>query len=184
VRLLPLVFLFAACPATDPTAGLDTTPTAALLDYNTFVCDAMPTLIRRCSYMACHGNEDHAFRVYSPGKLRIGDPATRAARDAALTADEIDKNYQSAVGLTRGTTMSQRGNVDLQNMPLLRKPLASRFGGDEHRGVAVFPVYPAVVPDADPEWQKLVNWTTGGKQTNPPTADCQAFFTSLGVSPK
>jgi hypothetical protein len=86
--------------------------------------------------------------------------------------------------MTRTANDSQRASVDLQAIPLLRKPLAARLGGDEHQGVAIFPVFPSADLASDQEFQKLVNWVGGAKETNPPSADCASFFTALGVSPQ
>src|ERR1700733_14991828 len=83
------------CPAPDPTTGLATKQLPdQVLDYNEFVCHVQPVLIKRCSYLACHGSASHALRIYSPGKLRIGDPQTRAARSGALTSDEVEANFE------------------------------------------------------------------------------------------
>jgi hypothetical protein len=177
--------LVTGCPATDPTQGLQTGAAGTVLDYNTFVCDVMPTLVRRCSYMACHGNADHALRIYSPGKLRIGDPLARDSRDAPLTADEIDRNFASAEGMARAASPTDRMSGRRQKIPILQKALSARFGGDEHQRVGIFPVFPHATPDDDPEWLLLVNWVGGAKiATNPLRADCAAFFQSLGVSPR
>ncbi len=185
VALVALPALCVGCPATDPAQGLQPGTSDTVLDYNTFVCDVMPTLVRRCSYVACHGNAKHALRVYSPGKLRIGDPLARDARDSQLTADEIQANFESAVGMTRAATVDDRASGKLQKIPLLQKPLAARFGGDEHQRVGIFPVYPHATPDDDPEWLLLNNWVGGAKTaTNPLRPDCAAFFQALGIQPR
>jgi len=182
--LLVLALSSAGCPSLDQSKGLQKVPAAQSYDYNAFVCDAMPTLIRRCSYLACHGNVDHGFRVYAPGKLRVGDPTTREGRDAPLTADEIDRNFQSAVGMTRAANATERDQANAGKIPLLEKPLAARFGGAEHHGVAVFPVYPKVAPEDDPEWLLLVNWVGGSKEASPPPKACADFFAALGAPPR
>jgi hypothetical protein len=184
LALAALPLLVAGCPSTDPSQGLQTGAPGAVLDYNAFVCDVMPTLVRHCSYMACHGNADHALRIYSPGKLRIGSPLTRDDRDAPLTVDEIQRNFAAAEGMARAASPADRAVGRLQKIPLLQKALSARFGGDEHQRVGIFPVFPHATPDDDPEWQLLVNWVGGAKMTNPLRADCAAFFMSLGVSPK
>jgi hypothetical protein len=180
VALMALV----GCPATDPASGLTTTPAAQLYDYNQFVCGAMPVLIRHCSYLACHGNPAHAFRVFSSGKLRLGDVATRSDRDAPITAAEIQANFDSATGMLLTAAAPDQQTVDLQNTPLLRKPLRARFGGDEHHGVGIFPFSPAQTLEDDPEWGALTAWASGQKQPSPPSASCQALFMSLGVAAK
>jgi hypothetical protein len=161
--LVLTVALVAGCPAPSTVA---TGP----LDYNQFVCAAQPVLIRRCSYLGCHGNANHALRLYSLGKLRIGDPTTRDARsNTLLSADEVRLNFQSAVGL--------------QSL-LLSKPLAARFGGAEHHGVAVFPVYPAAAPENDPEWNALSDWVAGKKQPSPVDSACADLFTAMNLPPE
>ena len=92
----------AGCPAPDPQGGLPQVPLQQALDYNEFVCGVQPVLVKRCSYLACHGNPDHAFRVYSPGKLRLLGAETRAKRSAPLSTDEVSRNFESASSVHRG----------------------------------------------------------------------------------
>ena len=172
------------CPSPDPTQGIVTTPLDQQLDYNQFVCSAMPVLVRRCSYLACHGNPNHAFRVYSPGKLRMTSDGTRATRDQGLTQAEVDYNFESAVGMVVAASPAQRNPPDITRIPLLGKPLARRAGGAEHHGVAVFPVYPAQRPEDDQEWQLLVAWVAGAAQPNPVDATCMDVFTNIGIMPR
>jgi hypothetical protein len=176
--------VLAGC-ATDPSQGLATTqPPDEFLDYNQFVCRVQPILIRRCSFLACHGNPDHALRVYSPGKLRIGDISTRALRDGSLTSDEVEYNFQSASGLIYLSSAAARSGPIVSQVPLLAKPLARRAGGAEHHGVGVFPVYPAQTLADDPEWGQLVGWVSGGFQPVPVDSDCAAMFSNLGLKCK
>ncbi|MDB4971091.1 MAG: hypothetical protein JWN44_6780 [Myxococcales bacterium] len=172
------------CPALDPNRGLSSTqPPAQLLDYDEFVCAVEPVLIRRCSYLACHGNVDHALRVYSPGKLRAGVAETRNQRDGRLTAAEVEANFESAVGTVYAASADDRAAGN-DRVPLLAKPTAARVGGAEHHGVGIFPVPPAQSLDHDPEWQALASWVAGKKQPSPPTVDCAALFTTMGLSPR
>jgi hypothetical protein len=175
----------AGCPSYDGTTpNLQTTPPDQFLDYNAYVCDVMPVLIRRCSYLACHGNPDHALRIYSSGKLRLGPTATRNDRDAPLSAMEVELNFESTSGILESTTAADRAQPDLTKVLLLQKPLAARFGGGEHHGVAVFPVFPARDLASDPEWQALVGWVAGGAQPKPPIQSCLDLFTSLNLTPR
>ncbi len=176
--------LVSGCPANDLSKGLQPAVPDAVLDYNDFVCDAQPVLIKRCSYLGCHGNPSHALRLFSVGKLRQGDISTREQRDASLTAEEVELNFQSAVGLTLSATQAQRQLPDVQAIPLLLKPLAARFGGSEHHGVAVFPTFPHQNLADDPEWNALLNWVAGAKQSTPPVQSCVDLFTALGLTPK
>ena len=158
------------CPALDPNRGLaSTAPPAQLLDYNEFVCAVEPVLIRRCSYLGCHGNADHALRLYSPGKLRAAAAATRNERDARLSAAEVEANFASAVGTVYAANADERAAGD-DRVLLLAKPTAARAGGSEHHGVGIFPVPPAQTLDRDPE--------------SPPSADCAALFMTMGLAPK
>ncbi len=185
LSLVLLALLSVGCPAPDPSSGLQVhTSPDQLLDYNQFTCVVQPTLIRHCSYSACHGNVNHALRIYSAGKLRLGVSNTTATRDGTLTAAEVEGNFESASGLLFAATAAQRTSGDVASIPLLGKPLAARFGGAEHHGVAVFPVYPAVAPEQDPEWRSLLAWVAGAKQPNPVDSDCAELFSELNLAPR
>ena len=179
-----LLVVLTGCPSVNPDKGLPLAPVAQVFDYNDFVCDAMPVLVRHCSYLGCHGDERRGFRVYSPGKLRAGDVTTRAQRDATLTSAELQLNFESASGILLGAQPANGDPIDVGNALLLQKPLAARFGGSEHHGVAVFPVYPSQTLADDAEWNALVAWASGKKQPSPPTQSCLDLFSSLGAMPK
>jgi hypothetical protein len=179
------VVLLAGCPALDPKQGLATTGSPdAVFDYNQFVCTVEPVIIKRCSYLACHGNADHALRIYSPGKLRQTDDGTRNGRDGLLTQSEVELNFESVSGLLFAASADQRAQPDLQKIPLLGKPLKASFGGAEHHGVGIFPAYPAQTLEADTEWQALVAWVGGKKQPSPVDADCAQVFMFMGFNPR
>ena len=178
------LFLF-GCHSYDDKKGLPTqVPPDQFLDYNEFVCGVQPVLIRRCSYQACHGNADHALRIYSAGKLRATPPTTRNQRDSSLTSDEVAGNFDSASGMVYAATAEERAKGIIVNIPLLQKPLAARFGGAEHHGVAIFPQYPAAAPEVDDDWNRMVRWVAGTKQPSPPTAACSQLFATMGLSPR
>jgi hypothetical protein len=175
------IFVFlAGCPQPDPSRGLQTT---LVLDYNEFVCSVEPVLIRRCSYLACHGNPDHALRIYSPGKLRLAAPSTRLQLDTRLSADEVTRNFESAVGTVYAASPADRQSAT-DYVPLLVKPVRAAFGGSEHHGVGIFPVAPAPDLDHDAEWNALTAWVRGKKQPSPVEADCAALFQKMGLAPK
>jgi len=180
---LAFLLLLAGCPALDPAQGINT-QSDPILDYNFFVCSAQPVLIRRCSYLACHGNPQHAFRLYSAGKLRLTDDGTRNGRDSVLSAAEVDLNFQSATGLVATATPQERALPDVQKVLLLGKPLARRAGGAEHHGVGIFPVFPAATPADDPEWNALVQWVQGAAQAKPLDQACQQIFDTMGLQPR
>lgn len=182
---LGLLLLLCGCPALDTSQGLTTTQSPdQFVDYNQFVCTVMPVLIRRCSYLACHGNPDHALRIYSSGKLRLTDDGTRNTRDSSLTSDEVELNFESAAGLLYLSSAAARTAPIISQVPLLAKPLARRVGGAEHHGVGVFPVYPALTLGDDTEWNALVTWVGGATQPNPVDTNCAAVFNNLGLMPR
>jgi hypothetical protein len=175
----------AGCPALDPTHGLNATPPDKFLDYNAYVCTVMPVLIKRCSYVACHGNADHALRIYSPGKLRLAPPTTRQARDGLLTADEVELNFESASGIVLAASPAERNPPDVQKVLLLGKPLKASAGGAEHHGVGIFPAYPNVDINKDLEFQALLAWVAGGKMAaNQLTPDCANLIAVLKLTPR
>jgi hypothetical protein len=184
-RLAPtLLILLAGCPAPDPSQGLQTTQPDQFLDYNTFVCTVMPTLVNRCSYLACHGNPDHALRVYSPGKLRLVPTQTRQDRDAAMTPDEVERNFESASGIVLAAAPADRNPPNWEKVLIMGKPLKAAYGGAEHHGVGIFPVPPYVSPDQDPEFKALANWVEGNKLTAPLGTECAAIFNALKLTPR
>lgn len=136
-----LLLTAAACNAQDPSRGIAQDAIDEAFDFNGYVCDAMPVLVRRCASLACHGSPQHALRVYAPGKLRAGDITDRDAREAPLTIAEINGNFASSTGVLRAASADQRRALELEVLPLLRAPLSRAFGGDSHHGLAIFPVF-------------------------------------------
>jgi hypothetical protein len=188
VKRLAVVLILVAgagCPSPDPSQGLNATSPDMFLDYNDYVCNVMPVLVKRCSYLACHGNIDHALRVYSPGKLRLVPATTRMGRDALITGDEVERNFESAAGIVLATTAADRNPPDVQKVLLLGKPLKASAGGAEHHGVGIFPAYPNTDPNKDPEFTALVAWVAGAKlaATQLP-ADCASLFGALKLTPR
>ncbi len=183
--LSALALLGAGCPSLDPNGGLTTSaPPDQFLDYNDFVCNVEPVLIRRCSYLGCHGNPDHALRIYSPGKLRHDDLKTRNDRDSMLTAQEVELNFESASGVVYATSPDERQTPVITRVPLLAKPLAARAGGSEHHGVGIFPVFPNTTLDNDMEWQALVAWVGGATAPQPLSSDCANVFQTMNLQPR
>jgi hypothetical protein len=188
VRLVCIALLAVAaagCPAPDNSHGLVTTgPPSTLLDYNDFVCEVQPVLIRHCSFIGCHGNADHALRIYSPGKLRLDDTPTspREMRDAKLTPTEIMRNFESAVGVSYFASPQDR-QAPNDKVPILAKPARASVGGSEHHGVGIFPVYPATDLAHDAEWGALSNWVAGKKATGS-EPNCADMFMKLGIKPQ
>ena len=126
---LPLLATLAGGCTVDTNAP--TTIQLRTLDFNYFACQVQPVTAARCSMVACHGQADHAFRIYMPGKLRIDTTPTLQARDVALTLDEATANFASMRGLAAAQDPTE-------DSPLLRKPLAHDQGGGEHVGGVLF----------------------------------------------
>jgi hypothetical protein len=183
VLVAAAAFALAGCPAPDNASGLVTTaPPAQLLDYNEFVCEVQPVLVRRCSFLACHGNAEHGLRVYSPGKLRLDESAvTREARDAKLSATEVQRNFESATGTVYFAQPADRHTPN-DKVPLLSKPTRASFGGAEHHGVGIFPTGSFTL-DNDPEFGLLRDWVGGKKATGAELA-CADMFMKLGLNPQ
>lgn len=114
--------------------------------FQSFIVEALPTLLRDCGFHTCHGSSDRFFRVWGPGRVRL-DPNTRAFD--RLTADEWQASYQLALSMVDARNPG--------NSPLLRKPLAIAAGGSGHRGSDRFGrnIYRST---QDAGYQALVRW--------------------------
>jgi hypothetical protein len=122
---MPLVFATRCTPVVPGSGSI------AALDYDAFACRVEPIVVRDCSYLACHGNANFPFRVYSIGKLRAEVVDSLATLAAPLTPAERRANYESAVAFTYGS-VSPDDNL------LLRKVLPEQEGGFAHKGGALF----------------------------------------------
>ena len=142
-------------------------------------------MIRRCSFLGCHGNAEHALRIYSPGKLRLDDSSGDApgARRQALRADEVKRNFESAVGTVYFALPSDRLSAERQGAAAGPSRRARRVGGAEHHGVGIFPVFPAQDLAHDPEWNALAGWV-GGQEGHRQRAACADMFMKLGLKPQ
>jgi hypothetical protein len=157
VRSLPIIFPLLAltgCTVENcPAAG----PLYAAVDFKDFACKVDRVVARRCSMLACHGSTttladgtpvNHAFRVYAPGKLRLGGWSTLEERSAPTTYAELQANFASARGLTYGAQA-------VADVPLIRKTIAPSLGGGEHMGGVIFR------RDDDPDLTALRAWAGG-----------------------
>jgi len=120
------------------------------LDETVFKTKVERVLVTQCSYLACHGNAGAALRVYAPGQLRETVPLTLDDLRAPLTADEEHANFLSAAAFA-ATAPLPNDNW------LLRKPLASAWGGFEHKGGAIFK------DPNDAGYTTLYCWISGNK---------------------
>jgi hypothetical protein len=116
-----------------------------MIDNNRFESDVYPVLLRDCGFHACHGSEERFFRIWGPGRVRMGD---HFAFDEADDA-EVDETYRRAVSFI--------DSIDPKRSLLLKKPLAVEAGGAGHLGVDKFGrnVYRTT---ASPGYLALVRW--------------------------
>lgn len=89
--------------------------------------DVYPVLMRDCGFPTCHGDEERAFRVYGPGRARLGEDL-RAFE--AVTGDEISISFSVALSMIDADHPDQS--------LLLKKPLAIEAGGAAHGGIDDF----------------------------------------------
>lgn len=148
--LLVAAWSLALLPGCAPVVNEPASDAVASLDEPTFRCAIEPILARDCSYLACHGKADFAFRMYSVGKLRAGRHATLDERTIPLTSAEHHANYESAVAFTYG-------GVDPEENLMLLKALPAEAGGYEHLGGQIFTGLD------DPRAKSLRAWLHGSK---------------------
>jgi hypothetical protein len=131
-------------PAADPSKTLNETA---------FRCGAEPVLITQCSYLACHGKDESALRVYSLGKLRNPPATDSLTASAPLTDGEEHANFLSAAAF------ATYGVAPADNW-LLKKPLPAADGGFEHAGGAIFP------STTDAGYAAIYKWLNGATSCN------------------
>lgn len=99
------------------------------VDYDYFVKEAYPVLLRDCAFGACHGNSERLFQVYGPGRARLPGADGKypgLSSPAEGTAEEL------AVSYARSRSMLLHRGEDVEMAPLLRKPVqgGAHFGVD------------------------------------------------------
>ncbi len=117
----------AACSTPDPNDRVD----AAGPGRDTFV-DVSRALEHRCGSLDCHGTPYRNMRIYGYGGLRI-DPAQSPEAPRAATVEEIDRNYESLIGLEPALMREvTQGKRDPQTLIVVRKAR----GEESHKGGA------------------------------------------------
>jgi hypothetical protein len=109
---------FAACSYPDNPAK------APDVDATQFELSVYPIVLRDCGFPACHGAEGRFFRVYGPGRSRLR--ATSHVYDPP-TDEEVRLSFARARSMLEGVD-------DIEDAPLLRKPLSLGAGGAGHEG--------------------------------------------------
>jgi hypothetical protein len=97
-----------------------------MADSSFFEKNVYPVLLRDCAFHTCHGSTDRFFRVWGPGRVRIGDLSAFAEK----TPLEVNTSFQRAISLI--------DSDDPRRSLLLRKPLATEAGGAGHLGADKF----------------------------------------------
>ncbi len=100
--------------------GIDEPADLPDLDPNYFRCLVQPVLAARCSFMACHGNQERPFQIYAEQRYRLG--IDWIDYETPLTEEELEANFQLARGFTQPINL------------MALKPLDTSAGGRFHRG--------------------------------------------------
>lgn len=99
------------------------------VDYDYFVNEAYPVLMRDCAFGACHGNSERLFQVYGPGRARLPDAE---GKYPGLTSPPKATAEELAVSFARSRSMLLHRGDEIEMAPLLRKPVqgGAHFGVD------------------------------------------------------
>jgi hypothetical protein len=125
------------------------------LDLPFFRCRVEPVLVATCAFNACHGDPARPLRVYGPNRLRLRVP--EAQRALALTEEEHDRNYESALVFAAPSDGYREGM-------LAQKPLATEAGGAYHAGETLGPYGDVFTDPADPDLALLRDWARGATE--------------------
>lgn len=92
-------------------------------------------LVRHCGTLDCHGSAYRNLRIYGNEGLRLAS-GDRSLMPACTTADEVEQDYQSAVGLEPEalSAVVKDGGDRPERLSLVRKAL----GLEHHKGGTVF----------------------------------------------
>ncbi len=130
------------------------------LDDNYFRCNVQPVIAARCSFMACHGNDERPLMLFAEQRFRLD--ISWDDYETPLTDDELAANFRMVRGFV-GSSASTR------NL-LLEKPLDTRVGGLFHRGKDLFGVDDVFLERQDVGYQILKAFSAGAVAA----PDCRA----------
>lgn len=140
--------------ATGCQGGLTDAAPLPELDRAYFDCRVQPVLTKSCGAFACHGDDRRYLRLYGRNRLRLELPESQ--RNAFMTADERDANYNAARAFV------QAGSPDTSW--LLLKPLEMSQGGYFHGGEELFKRGNVFFDKEDKDYKTLADWTNGAKE--------------------
>lgn len=96
-------------------------------EFQSFIDEALPVLLRDCGFHTCHGSTERFFRIWGPGRTRLDATSLEFER---LTPEEWEASYHMAASMVDARSPEQS--------LLLRKPLAIAAGGAAHGGADKF----------------------------------------------
>lgn len=137
--------------------GLDDPRDLPPLDEAYYRCRVQPVLTKSCAGLACHGNEQRYFHIYTRNRLRVStDPATI---NAQLTEEERGFNFNSARAFI--------DPEDPESSLLLKKPLEGLKGGYFHVGALIFNKGNIFADEDDKDYKIILAWASGEKEEDP-----------------
>lgn len=115
-------------------------------------------MVARCGALDCHGQVGRPLRLYGVNGLRKVPPLEVELErpTGPLTAEELDDNYLSVVGLepeALGYARAVEG--EYLDFLLLKKPISIEGGGVRHKGG------PVLRPTGDPGFECILSWISG-----------------------
>jgi len=119
------------------------------LNANYFRCEVQPVLAARCSFMACHGNDERPLSIYAEQRFRLG--ISWDDYEDPLTDEERAANFRTVRGFV------EQGEAD----QLVSKPLDTRSGGLFHRGKDLYGRDDVFLDRQDPGYRILKNFVEG-----------------------
>ncbi len=131
--------------------GLAKREDLTLLDENYFRCNVQPVLAARCSFMACHGNDERPLMLFAEQRFRLSIPWDEY--ETPLTDEELLANFRMASGFV--------GRDDGEETLLADKPLDARVGGLFHRGRDLFGEDDVFLDRGDVGYQVLRDFADG-----------------------
>lgn len=123
------VCLLVGCGLLASCADASTRVTLPTPDAEMFQLEVYPVLLRDCGFPACHGKPARFFRVFGPGRTRLQPEQTQLF--APATGEEIEEAYYRASSM-----LTHEG--DIEQAPLLRKPLEAGHAGSDEWGNNVY----------------------------------------------
>ena len=123
------------------------------LDEHFFRCEVQPVLAARCSFMACHGNDERPLMLFAEQRFRLG--ISWDDFETPLTDEELAANFRMVRGFAR--------QGDSQPDLLVEKPLDTRAGGLFHRGKDLFGQDDVFLDRSDPGFRILRDFTAGAR---------------------